>query len=1351
MSTALFSIVFLLTMPLCLLSWQDAGGQPISQAGGWPPLQILDVEKGLPQSFVSGVVLDDDGFIWVGTLDGLARYDGRRFVTFQHQDDDPTSPIDNAVSGLWKGAKNEIWVHYENGEIDRLDTRMGRFWHLTRQPAFAIIKKLPFTVGCQLKVDHQGNLWGTLLNKGIFHCDFKRNKIQQLGRTIHGLASDTVKAIAEDRQQRLWVITQNGLSQFDRATNRFINTAYPLPLVRPEGYTAAGAEKLGVLVRTSGELMFSDRKKLYFFDPNRHTFRIVDLSIEDKEGIRHIAQSPKGGEWIEYAGTVYRYTDQQGLTPVWRYQPSKDNLSTGLWCTDISFDQAGVLWIGGNTLGLLRLDLAATPLHTYSYKKAFCQDVVQQELDVSLMATYRWPFTNETANSQSSYIMRSSYDPWGRLWIGLGDQIGCYHTQQKKITLLPTVPSKITASFNNGLRGLSIAPDGKIWVVTEQGEPYWYDSLTSCWQALFRGRLTALPPTLTNDLLVDSTSLWVTTIGKGLLHYTLDARRYQAFRFGSPDDKQANPTLLDLEQDPTRSHLLWIGSYQGLICFNKRTHRYQRFTTAHGLPNNTIYSVVPDRQGYLWLSTNKGLCRFHPIRHTVLSLQTADGLPGNEFNRFHHLKLPNGQLAFGGIKGWLVFDPALIKEDTLQPVVALTELFINNQSVAQYGTDSPLPTPVNNASDLQLAYNQNYVTFEFAALHCHQPDRVVYRYKLRGYDDRWTISNQPRASYTKLPPGQYTLEVNAGNETGQWSRHVKELSIAVLPPFWAGGWAYSLYTLLAVSGLVGFVRFRTKRERERNELLLREQQANELRQLDLAKTRFFANVSHELRTPLTLMLGPLKSVLLSRELTSKDEYLVQTAQRNAENLLGLVNELLDLTKLEAGKMQLNSQAVRVKSLVSGLVASFDSLARQKEITLTSELAVRDELIVQLDERKLRQVLTNLLANALKFTPTDGFVKVTLNYVEPQLHIAVLDTGRGISPDDLPYVFDRYFQTRQSDTPLEGGTGIGLALCQELVRLMQGTLRVESQLGQGSTFRIELPAPLSSMPQQESDAESLVLEEVAGGNSTKQLAEEAKAHCADVVLVVEDNPDLRNYLVTILSPLFTVQTAENGQVALTRLAELPLLPSLIVSDIMMPVMDGFQLLETLKGNDTYRRIPVIMLTARAEMVDRLRALRIGVDDYLLKPFDEEELMARIASLLHNQRERSVALTTEVVEVSQNDDPSLPTTALSSEDSLWLERLEMLTMARLSNFDLTADELASELAASRRTFYRTVKRLTGMTPAQYLSEARFRQARFLLETRQVSTVKQVAYQVGFRQVSHFAQTYQQRFGKAPADYL
>lgn len=1320
-----------------------------AQSVGYPPLTVINVDRGLPQAFVSGVVEDDDGFIWISTLGGLARYDGRQVIPIHHQASNPASPINGIISGLKKGATNELWLIYQSGEVGRMNTQTGVCTYFPR--IVKALRELPPTR--ERHIDRRGHVWGIVLNHGLFQYNARSGQFTHIsrsagghigsGRSQTGLLSDTVNAITEDAQGRIWAISPVGLTQLDAdgVPTRSVRFSKPPAslqhMARADVYTQA-------LTRPDGTILLATQGAILFINPDGATIRSVPFPASPTTNSPLLYGHTDGTLYVIVGGTLYRYAEKTGFTIVWQYVAPVETKLNDFLPTSLTIDRAGVLWLGANTKGLFRIDLAAPPLYAYRYQTMFCTDVVRSTLGLSLGELFHWPF--ESLKMPSSYIFRHTYDGQGRLWMGIDSEVGFYDVGTRRFTRLPPLRATKPSQFDGFLKGLSVDPAGTVWVVSGSGTPMQYDDQTRRWQQPFGTQSMRA-----NELLADSSALWVTTVNNGLVRFDKATRRYRSIRFRAPSANQGEDQLMDILQDRRHPDWLWISSYEGLIWFNKRTGRFRRYTTAQGLPNNTVYAILPDARGYLWLSTNRGLCRFHTLTHEVVSFGPSDGLPGEEFNRFHRLMLPDGRLAFGGVDGWVLFQPDAVRPDTTKPIIALTGLKINNEPVDLTGQQTTVTQLFTTLTDLRLTHEQNYLTVEFAALRYHQPDRVTYRYQLAGYDDRWTVSRQPTASYTKLPPGRYTLRVNAANGIGQWSLQVKELAITIAPPLWASGWAYGLYTLGTLSLLAGLVRFRLRRVREQHAIALQEQQANDLRQLDKAKSRFFANVSHELRTPLTLMLGPLDSVLTNRQLTSRDEQLVQLAQRNARHLLTLVGELLDLTKLEAGKMDLQPQPVAIKALVNVLVASFDTHAHQQGITLTSDLNVPGDPILELDERKFRQVLTNLLANAFKFTAAGGTVRVLVQYETDQLRVAVADTGRGIRPEDQARVFDPYFQTQDADAPTEGGTGIGLALCQELVHLMKGTIWVDSEWGTGSTFTLVIPAveakaappPGAGQPQSAVSPENLVLDTWPG-----DLPNQAKQP-TDTVLIVEDNPDLRTYLTTILAQTMVVETATNGQEALDALAAMDTRPALIISDIMMPTMDGFQLLDALKRHPRYRQIPVIMLTARADLADKLRALRMGVDDYLLKPFEQAELTARVAALLHNQRERAAELVP--APEATNDEPTADETSYSPDETKWLQRLEEQTYARLSDFNLTTDELAAELAMSRSTFYRMCKRLTGLTPAQYLTEARFRQARLLLETRRVSTVKQAAYGVGLRQVNHFAQLYTQRFGRAPSDYL
>ncbi|WNH13998.1 ATP-binding protein [Thalassobellus suaedae] len=541
--------------------------------------------------------------------------------------------------------------------------------------------------------------------------------------------------------------------------------------------------------------------------------------------------------------------------------------------------------------------------------------------------------------------------------------------------------------------------------------------------------------------------------------------------------------------------------------------------------------------------------------------------------------------------------------------------------------------------------------------------------------------------------------------------------------------------------------------------LIIEEQKKALLQLDAAKTRFFANVSHELRTPLTLILSPLSTALNSKILDDENKALISLAKEQTNELLELVNEILDLTKLESNKMKIKEEPTDVYQLMRRLISTFESYAKQKNINLIFEFAKNMPHGLMLDKLKIERIFNNLLSNALKFTPINGTITVTIKDKVYDWLIEVTDTGNGIHPDDLPHIFDRFYQTNQLELPVEGGTGIGLSLAKELATIMHGELSVISTLGKGASFTLILPKKEVIGYTDDSLTIDPIITNKISINKLKILdpLQQDIGSNKPTILVVEDNYSLRSYLQFILSEDFYVLTAENGQEALITLNQISQVkkdtPDLIISDVMMPVMDGFKLLETLKTNENLWMIPVVMLTARAEIEDRLTALRIGVDDYLTKPFEEAELFARINNLLNNVKKRKnispkkLKANTKISSVSHSSDKS----TLCIPDQEWLAKLEEKIKSNISNFNLSVDTLANELFISRAQFFRRVQALTGMTPLQYIKEIRYAFARNLLETKNVRSVKAASYAIGIRKVQYFSEKYKKRFGKSPSEYL
>ncbi len=531
--------------------------------------------------------------------------------------------------------------------------------------------------------------------------------------------------------------------------------------------------------------------------------------------------------------------------------------------------------------------------------------------------------------------------------------------------------------------------------------------------------------------------------------------------------------------------------------------------------------------------------------------------------------------------------------------------------------------------------------------------------------------------------------------------------------------------------------------RQANEIT--QKQETQLRMLDIAKSQFFANVSHEIRTPLTLIHGSINLLLKENQLTEKQSKLLNAANNNSKQLHKMVNEILDLRKLEMGKMVLKTEPTLIASFFRTHIQQFESFAESKQIQLFSNINIGNEIIAEIDKEKCRQVIYNLLSNACKYTTSGGKITVDVLLENEQLTLSVADTGSGIHPDDLPLIFDRFFQSNRKEQFYAGGTGIGLSLCQDYATLFDGKIYVESELGKGSIFHFSFPLlPIIIPGFSLADAESVQFSETnneAGNtiNTSLPVFNRTKA----TILVVEDNVGLQEYIMMVLEDKYNIITAGNGQIALEKLTNSPSKIDLILSDLMMPVMDGFQLLEKLKAENSTRHIPVIMLTARAETTDKLKALRIGVDDYLLKPFDEEELNVRIDNLLQNLSIRKLELD------NQNTEPFQAIT--HEEDRLWLENFEQFIKKNIANELLSIPTIGDEFAMSESTLLRTLKRLTGLSPIQYLQEIRMNEARTLLENRTYKSVAIIGAKVGFSDAKTFSRSFKKRFGKLPSDLI
>ncbi len=841
---------------------------------------------------------------------------------------------------------------------------------------------------------------------------------------------------------------------------------------------------------------------------------------------------------------------------------------------------------------------------------------------------------------------------------------------------------------------------------------------------------------------------------------------------------------------------LWLGTAgNGLVHFNPQNGEYQQFTKSDGLSNNTIYAVYPDDFGNLWLTSDYGIMRFNKTSHQINTYLTKDGISHNEFNRISHHQSEDGTLFFGGLSGVTAFHPSDFQTDSLASnaplVISNFQQFIGSENELSDKTKELL---TNNK--ITLASKDPFFRLEFALLTYEEGDKNQYAYKIEGVDQNWYYQKENYIRVNRLQYGNYTLRIKGQAANGQWSQNELSIPLEIIKPFYLETWFLILSAFLIVVGIYSLFKLRTSQLKKQKKLLEDEvlrrtetirEQAEELKSLERLKSRFFANVSHELRTPLTLIMGPVNTLLKRNTENETDLKLLQYAKQNCRQLMKLINEILDLSKLEANKLEIVEEPVLFYNYLKDQTAQFHSFGTSERVHFEVDFKADKSMTILLDKNKFEKIVHNFLSNALKFTPPEGNVDLTVIELENKLRLIVTDTGRGIHPDDLPHIFDRFYQSKKETGLAEGGTGIGLSLCKELAQLLGGEIWAESELGKGSTFYFEFPKKVVSGEVTIVDSTTEVINPNMDFASTSASAdlpnystnsEKTEHQLAtgnqqpETILLVEDNKDLREYLKYLLSD-YNVITAENGKIAIEKLSAEPPIPNskkeqeqpttnnqqpstiyhrpdLIISDLMMPVMDGFEFLETIKADDRWRHIPVIMLTAKVNVKAKIKALRIGVDDYLNKPFEEEELKARIENLLRNYQERMVMATLKETNGANQKEDDKPAPIIAQVDSQWLEEVENIFAGILADTQFTMEWVASEAGLSLRQFTRRLKQLTGLTPNLYLREMRLQVAKDYLYQGKFATIKETSYAVGFSDTKYFSRLFQQRFGLQPSVY-
>jgi signal transduction histidine kinase/DNA-binding response OmpR family regulator len=783
--------------------------------------------------------------------------------------------------------------------------------------------------------------------------------------------------------------------------------------------------------------------------------------------------------------------------------------------------------------------------------------------------------------------------------------------------------------------------------------------------------------------------------------------------------------------------VFWISTRgSGLIKWNPLTKESKFYNTKTGFSNNFIHCAYPDSFGNLWLTSNFGLIRFNKELESVQTFFKKDGLSDDEFNILSHFQGSDGALFFGGLNGITWFHPNDFKKEADKPtplIIISSKIFSLNNGIYEWrSSDFPLKIKSTDA----------YAEIGVSPLIYEEDPYYQFSWRIKELQNNWVVQNSSIIRLNNLPHGNYTLQIKYSKSGNSISSDQLEIPLEISQPLLLRSPFMVLYILTIVGLGILIARTKTRAlirsnkrlesEVEKRTLLLEKRtkeaesdretirlQSEELKMMDELKTNFFANITHELRTPLTLILGPLERLINAKK---DPDGSLAVVHRNGLRLMNLVEELLDLSKIEAKKIDLNEKPLNLYVFLNSCISNFETFSEQKGIQIEFEFGIEKDATFLLDEKKLEKIITNLLSNAIKHTPPKGSISIQVKKEGARIKIIVSDTGKGIIASDLPFVFERYFQSKE-DEKLQGGTGIGLALSREYVKAMGGDIAVESEVGQGATFTVTLiPKTL---------------------DSKLPLKKKKQSTIRHTILIVDDQVDIQWHIKNLLEKEYQILTANNGKEALTILQNEKV--DLAIVDIMMPIMDGYELLKIIRSQNF--DFPIIFLTALSDLSKQSSALRMGVDDYLTKPFQELELKSRIRNLITRYETRNILRMNPDFSL---DIPTNPGEPLVSFDQKWMAKLEKTILENLKHPDFTIQMLAEQLNVSKRNLYYKIEAYTGMTPNQFLTEIRLLEARKLLENRVYETVAEVCYAVGFTTTRYFSKLFNERFGKFPSDY-
>ncbi|WP_234669315.1 hybrid sensor histidine kinase/response regulator transcription factor [Dyadobacter sp. CY261] len=1306
----------------------------------------LSVGEGLPTNLINAVAQDRNHFIWIATGDGLARYDGYHFRVFK-KDGTPNSIPSNGVQTVYADG-DDLWIGTVNG-LSKINTIT---FAITRIPTGTHTN-----IRCFSK-DTNGNLWiGTMT--GLIKYSLRNRTFTTLTTQNSKLSHNTIRTIFQDKRGALWIGTYDQLNQLNPKNHIF--KTFDL---KRKGALSVQNNLICDIKPVAGNdslLWVGTETGLCRF--NTFTGAHENLNSRTKlsnEVVKAIYTDKDNNVWLGTDFGLNIYNPINNTTERYFHNPQSPYSIANNVIWQIFEDQAGVLWFVTSN-GISKVNQMDNLYQYHHVTQQVGGQTIGSQVKSFLVSkkgiywigTLHGVIRFNPENGQSRKFSIESPEP-GRLMI---NNVTVLHEDRDERIWIGTVAGihvwddakqtmeTVTAGQKNGLGSNYInnfveTPDGTLLIGTWEGGIF---KSTKSLKAVKDLHFELVSKAETDQFLSDKESLWLIEFDE---LFRLDLKtgvKKRIVPFARVADRKTVSSFFQ-----AKSGSIWAATENGLVKYVPSTNK----ASFHAIPNHNMAraTITEDQKGNIWVATNTALEKFTPESGKVEFYPLNKNLPIKSFYAGCVGKSASGELFFGGDNGYISFSPEKAIPNGYQPRVVLTDLLLNNKEVEigeKVDDHVILDRDISHMSKIELNYGQRSLELKFAALHFWQPEMNTYSYKLEGADENWTTTsgNKNFAVYSNLSPGTYTFKVRGTNNNGIWSNETSETEITINPPLLLSRGFLVMYLLLIVAGVYFALKIYSGRIKLENELKISKLEIAHAEEIEQTKEQFFTNISHELRTPISLILPPIHQIMRNGKLDADNFKLISLAEKNSHRLLRVVNQVLDFKKMQEDKLYLNTSKIEIIGLLRELYSHFADKAARHEVdyTFTSNTP---EFEIFADAEKIETIVLNLLSNAFKFTPKGGRIAFDVqminveNFGDFALQIGISDTGVGISVEDQKRIFERFYQTAES-RKREMGSGIGLALTLEYVKMHGGEIQLESEPGKGSVFTILLPkGNVEQLAVERTEPDSYPVFE---GKSSNTEVYEPLHSGADkpLVMIVEDNPDMVDFIRLTLQDKYRFVIAGDGEEGLRKAIQF--LPDVIISDVMMPIMDGLTFCKMLKSNPKTSRTAVILLTARSLTSQKIEGIRIGADAYITKPFDIELLDAQIGNLLQRKEEMTAYVRHNLIVTPTVEDGK------ENVDEKFVKKVMSIVEVHISDPEFNVEVLASEMGMSSAHLSRKLKTLTQFSANEIIKKYRIKKSSLLLENNE-GNVSEVMYDVGFSNLSYFSKCFREEFGVSPKEY-